>query len=67
MFLFHAILQVNWYSEVLELRKLAQQFKAKSHGSHFSPDKLGQIAYSRAQLRDSEPTVETNGKKVIAN
>jgi len=45
----------SWYEEVVELRKLAEKFKAKSHGSHFSPKKLGNICYSSAQLRVITP------------
>lgn len=52
---------VNWYQEVMELRKLAQQFKARSHGSHFSPQKMATLAFSNAQLRDTQ-TIPSNAE-----
>lgn len=53
--------QAVWYNQVIELRTLAEKYKAKSHGSHFSPNNMVQLAYSSAQLRDKPPYISPSG------
>ena len=43
----------SWYSEVLELRRRAEEYKRRAHGTHFLRSHLGQLYAKQAELWDT--------------
>lgn len=44
---------VDWYAEVLELRRFADEYRKRAHGTHFSREHLAQLYAENAELWDS--------------
>lgn len=43
----------NWFSEVLELRRRADEHRKRAYGTHFSRDHLAQLYAKNAELWDT--------------
>ena len=43
----------SWYSEVLELRRRAEEYKRRAQGTHFLRSHLGQLYAKQAELWDT--------------
>ena len=43
----------SWYSEVLELRRRAEEYKRRAQGTHFVRSHLGQLYAKQAELWDT--------------
>lgn len=47
----------NWYSEVVELRKKAAEYRTRARGTHFSRSHLAQLYAQNAELWDTYSVV----------
>jgi hypothetical protein len=51
----------SWYTEVLELRRRAAEYKKRALGTHFSRTHLAQLYAQQAQLWDGEDKEGADG------
>ncbi|XP_077984894.1 nuclear protein MDM1-like [Glandiceps talaboti] len=51
---------VNWFKEVVELRKKAQEYQKRARGTHFSREHLAQLLAQQARLWDQESEVSSS-------
>ncbi|XP_070559452.1 nuclear protein MDM1-like isoform X2 [Ptychodera flava] len=51
---------VNWFKEVVELRKKAQEYQKRARGTHFSREHLAQLLAQQAKLWDQESETSTS-------
>ena len=43
----------NWFQEVVELRRRAEEYKRRAYGTHFSRSHVGQLFAEQADLWDT--------------
>ena len=47
------LVDCDWYAEVLELRRSADEYKKRARGTHFSREHLAQLYAKNAELWDT--------------
>ncbi|ESP00323.1 hypothetical protein LOTGIDRAFT_238605 [Lottia gigantea] len=58
--------QTNWYTEVLELRQKADEYRKRGQGSHFSRAHLAQLLARQTELWDCETCSTTEASTISA-
>ena len=54
-----SVSSLSWFSEVVELRNKAQEYKLRARGTHFSKEHLAQLYAKQADCWDAASTVST--------